>query len=357
MSTNQAQALRTACYISVAAMLIGLALATKTLILCLLIALMLAAAMTPVAEYWEKKKVPRIATVIIIYVIVVLLYVFIGTALLPAIKEQGRTLVQNIPGDIEKLTIWYDHLLAFAGDKADLVSFSPGDSKEFAMKALNRTLDMTTGIFGLILNALFVLFFAAYFVIQAKGIWKELFRWIPPSFHERATSLIEPLQDRLGGYVRGQILVATAVAAFFMIGLSLLHVNYALTLGAVAGLLNIVPYIGSFVAACFSILVAFNQDPWLGLFVVILIVAEQWMESNFIVPILLGRQVELHPLAVLIAMVVGATLAGIAGAIVAIPIVSIGLYLGEEFYVKKLAEEAAAQASIEAATAVDGAQA
>ncbi|MBS1996668.1 MAG: AI-2E family transporter [Cyanobacteria bacterium SZAS LIN-2] len=147
------------------------------------------------------------------------------------------------------------------------------------------------------------------------------------------------------------------MAAFFMIGLSLLHVNYALTLGAVAGLLNIVPYIGSFAAALFSILVAFNQDPWLGLFVVVLFAAEQWVESNFIVPILLGRQVELHPLAVLIAMVVGATLAGIAGAIVAIPIVSIGLYLGEEFYVKKLAEEAAAPASIEAATAVDGEQA
>jgi predicted PurR-regulated permease PerM len=336
MSNSQLQALRLTCYLMVAATILWLALELKTLIICLILALMLAAAMTPVAESCEKKKIPRPVTVLIIYTAVALLYLVLGTALFPAIKEQARTLIQNVPADIENLTRWYDSVLAVAGDKADLVSFSPGDSREFAMKAFNRTLDMTTGIFGLILNSVFVLFLSAYFVIQAKSLWKEVFRWIPPHFHAHASALIQPLQDRLGGYVRGQILVATAVAIFFITGLSILHVNYALTLGAVGGLLNIVPYIGSFAAACFSVLVAFNQSPALGILVVILFAVEQWIESNFIVPILLGRQVELHPLAVLIAMIIGATLAGIAGAIVAIPIVSIGIFLGEEFYVKRI---------------------
>jgi len=293
--------------------------------------------MTPIAEFWETKKVRRLVTVSLIYAVVLLIYFVLGTALFPAIKEQGTTLIQNVPADIENFTRWYQGVLAFAGDKADLVTFSPGDSKEFAMKAFNRTVDMTTGIFGLILNSFFILFLAGYFVVQAKHLWQEIFRWIPPHMHERASSLIQPLQDRLGGYVRGQILVATAVAIFFICGLSILHVNYALTLGAVAGLLNIVPYIGSAAAAIFSILVAFNQSWILGVLVMVLFAIEQSIESNFIVPILLGRQVELHPLAVLIAMIVGATLAGIAGAIVAIPIVSIGIYLGEEFYVKRIA--------------------
>jgi len=84
------------------------------------------------------------------------------------------------------------------------------------------------------------------------------------------------------------------------------------------------------------VLVAFNQSPVLGLLVLILFAVEQWIESNFIVPILLGSQVELHPLAVLIAMIIGATLAGIAGAIAAIPLVSIAIYLGEELYVKRI---------------------
>jgi predicted PurR-regulated permease PerM len=341
MSASQTQALRLTCYLTTAAAVLWLAFELKTLIICLILALMLAAAMTPIAEFWEKKKVPRPLTVLLIYTFVGLIYVVLGTALVPAIKEQCRTLIQNIPSDIENFTRWYDGVLASAGDKADLVSFSAGDSKEFALKAFNRTLDMTTGIFGLILNSLFVLFLSAYFVIQAKSIWREIFRWIPPHFHERASSLILPLQDRLGGYVRGQILVATAVAIFFITGLSILHVNYALTLGAVGGLLNIVPYIGSFAAACFSVLVAFNQSPVLGLLVLILFAVEQWIESNFIVPILLGRQVELHPLAVLIAMIIGATLAGIAGAIAAIPIVSIAIYLGEEFWVKRIQTEQA----------------
>ena len=337
MSSPHIQPLRLACYLMVAATVLWLALELKSVIISLILALMLAAAMTPLAEAGEKKKIKRWLTVSLIYLAVLLLYLVLGTALFPAIREQAKTLIANIPTDIENLTNWYDHMLAIAGDKADLVSFSPADSKEFAMKAFGRTLDMTTGIFGLILNSAFVLFLAAYFVICAKDLWKETFRWIPGDLHERTRSLITPLQDRLGGYVRGQILVATAVAIFFVMGLSLLHVNYALTLGAVAGLLNIVPYIGSFAAACFATLVAFNQNPLLGFLVFVLFAFEQWIESNFMVPILLGRQVELHPLAVLIAMVVGATVAGIAGAIVAIPIVSIAIYLGEEFYVKKIA--------------------
>jgi predicted PurR-regulated permease PerM len=337
MSNSQVQALRIACYLMVAAIVLWLAHELKTLIICVILALMLAAAMTPVAEAWEKKKIGRPITVMVIYAAVALIYLILGTALFPAIREQGKTLIANLPSDIENLTNWYDHILAFAGDKADLVSLSPADSKEFAMKAFGRTLDMTTGIFGLILNSVLVLFLAAYFVTQAKILWKEIFRWIPGHLHARMGALIEPLQDRLGGYVRGQILVASGVAVFFIMGLSLLHVNYALTLGAVAGLLNIVPYIGSFAAACFAVLVAFNQNPLLGLLVLILFAVEQWIESNFMVPILLGRQVELHPLAVLIAMIVGATVAGIAGAIVAIPIVSIAIYLGEEFWVKTIA--------------------
>ncbi|MBU6455803.1 MAG: AI-2E family transporter [Cyanobacteria bacterium REEB67] len=337
MSNSQVQALRIACYLMVAAIVLWLAHELKTVIISFILALMLAAAMTPVAEAWERKRIARPVTITVIYVAVALLYLFLGIALFPAIREQGKTLMANLPNDIENLARWYDHVLAFAGDKAALVTFSPADSKEFAMKAFGRTIDMTTGIFGLVLNSVLVLFLAGYFVINAKNLWKEIFRWIPGDMHERMSSLIEPLQDRLGGYVRGQILVASAVAIFFVACLSLLHVNYALTLGAVAGLLNIVPYIGSFAAACFAILVAFNQNPLLGLLVMILFAVEQWIESNFMVPILLGRQVEMHALAVLVAMIVGATLAGIAGAIVAIPIVSIAIYLGEEFYVKKIA--------------------
>ena len=337
MSNSQLQATRLVCYFTIALVFLWLAHELQTVIISAILALMLAAAMTPVAESWEKKKIPRMVTVLAIYFGVACLYLVLGTALVPAIREQGKMLIANIPTDIENLTNFYNHMLSFAGDKADLVTLSPADAKEFGMKAFGRTIDMTTGIFGLMLNSVFVLFLAGYFVTQAKKLWKEMLRWIPGHYHGRVLSLVEPLQDRLGGYVRGQILVATAVAIFFIVGLSLLRVNYALTLGAVAGLLNIVPYVGSFAAACMAILVAFNQNPWLGFVVFGLFCVEQWLESNFMVPVLLGKQVELEPLAVLIAMIIGATLAGITGAIVAIPIVSIAIYLGEEFYVKKIA--------------------
>ncbi len=135
MSTSQLQALRLTGYLAAAAAVLWLALELKTLIICLIMALMLAAAMTPIAESCEKRKIGRPVTVLFIYAFVAVIYVVLAIALVPPIKEQCRTLIQNIPGDIENLTHWYDSVLAFAGDKADLVSFSAGDSKEFAMKA------------------------------------------------------------------------------------------------------------------------------------------------------------------------------------------------------------------------------
>jgi hypothetical protein len=120
------------------------------------------------------------------------------------------------------------------------------------------------------------------------------------------------------------------------VGLSLLRVNYSLILGVLAGLLNLVPFVGSLAACIFAVVVAANQNIWLAGATLMLFACEQWVESNFIVPHLLGRHVELHPLIVLFAILIGATLMGVPGALVAVPLTSAALFLAQEFYLKPL---------------------
>jgi len=97
MSNSQLQATRLVCYFTVALVFLWLAHELQTVIISSILALMLAAAMTPVAESWAKRKVPRWVTVVVIYAAVALLYLVLGTALFPAIREQGKMLVANIP--------------------------------------------------------------------------------------------------------------------------------------------------------------------------------------------------------------------------------------------------------------------
>jgi predicted PurR-regulated permease PerM len=181
-----------------------------------------------------------------------------------------------------------------------------------------------------------VLFLTAYFVVEASSIWAKLLMWLPHEHRAKAASLIRPLGFRMGGYVRGQLLVSVAVAFYLTAGLTLLNVNYALILGVLAGLLNLVPFVGSLIACIFAVVVAANQSIWLAGATLALFACEQWCESNFFVPYLLGRNVELHPLIVLIAILIGATLMGVPGALIAVPLASAAQFLAQEFYLKPL---------------------
>jgi len=313
-----------------------LAFELRVLIVDLLMALTLASAIAPVSEWGEKRGTPRIVTVIGLYAAMALIYAAVAVFLAPVIWEQAVQLFQHLPHYMSGLLDWYQQLIVMAGEQAEAVKLDMSNVQPAVLKLIRQTLDLTAGLLGLILNGILVLFLTAYFVVEAKTIWPALLRWVPPEHRLRAESLIVPLENRLGGYVRGQLLVSLAVSAFLCVGLTLLGIKYSLVLGVLAGLLNLMPFVGSMLTATFSVLVAANQSLLLGALTVGLFAVEQWFESNLIVPHLLGSQVELHPVVVLFAILVGATIMGVLGALVAVPVASAILLLAEEFYVKPL---------------------
>ncbi len=306
----------------------------RSLLLTLVFALTLSSAIAPLAEALEKKKVPRLATIIGVYVTVGLVYSFAAVSLFPPLKEQTINLIQHVPGYLEGVNDWYDKVRVQLGDTtiSEPKHLETPDFSTLAIKIGRQTLDVTGDILGCVVNGIVVLFLTAYFVIEAEHIWSKLLLWLPVDWRPRAASLIKPLEGRLGGYVRGQILVSFAVACVLGTGLTLLGVKYSLVLGVMAGLLNLVPFVGSILTTVFATLIAFNQSLMLGGLTVLLFGIEQWLESNIIVPQLLGKQVELHPLIVLFSILIGATILGLAGALVAVPLATAIVFLAQEFY-------------------------
>lgn len=309
----------------------------KVLIICLILSVTLASAIAPLAEAGERRKIPRAITVLALYLSAATIYVILAALLAPTIKEQCQKLVESLPAYTSGLNHWYQNALSATGNGTTVPSFTFDDLKNLSFKLLHQTLDMTAGLIGLLLNALLTLFLAAYFVVEAKQIHSAIFRWIPPSARQTVADLIVPVSLRMGGYVRGQLLVALGVAVILTAGFSMIGVKYALVLGILAGLLNLIPYIGSLIACSFAAVVAFNQTPLLAAAVLAVYGIEQWIETAFLVPFFLGKQAFLHPLIVLLAIVAGGTLLGVTGAIIAVPLASAILYLGEEFYVKRYA--------------------
>ncbi len=306
----------------------------KALIACLILAATLSSAIAPVAELAQKKKIPRIVTILALYLIAAISYSFIGSLLIPAIHEQWQKFNENLPAYVFGIDQWYQHALNLAGNKADALVFSVEDMRTLVLKLLRQTLDMSAGVFGLILNSILILFLAAYFVVEADKIWATILKWLPQKAAIRIAPLIVPLTIRMGGYVRGQLLAMLAVGLFLAVGFTILGVKYALLLAVLGGILNLVPYIGSITATVCAVIVAFNQTPLLAGAVLLFYSFEQWSESSFIIPILLGKQVALHPLIILFAILCGATVMGIPGVLISVPVTSAAIFLAEEFYVK-----------------------
>ncbi|MCA9803829.1 MAG: AI-2E family transporter [Cyanobacteria bacterium HKST-UBA02] len=313
----------------------------KAVFVSLVISLTLASALAPLAEKGEEKlKLPRIVTVLLAYAVFGLIYVLMAVSLVPTIREQAHNLYEKFPEYSLKITEHYATVTEVFGSKAEQAfQISSTDARKFASQVTQQALHFTSDILSGIVSGILVLFLTAYFVIEAPQIWPKLLEWVPVKWREKAASVIRPLEGRLGGYVRGQLMVSMAVACFLGCGMYLIGVPHALVLAVLSGLLNLVPFVGSMLTAVLAVLVAFNQSLLCAGLTVGLFAVEQWVESNFIVPRLLGSQVELHPLIVLFAILIGASLMGLPGALIAVPLTTATMYLAEEFYLKPLKEK------------------
>jgi len=320
----------------------------RGLVVAVLFALTLASAISPVAEWAEEKyKTPRVVTVLGVYLITGAVYVLVAISLFPTIKEQAQHLYRDMPTYASGLNDRYAELRGLLGENADNLKPNGDQVKEFVSKLSKEALHFTQDLMSLVATGILVLFLTSYFVIEAPKIWPQLLRWIPQGKRQRIAGIIKPLESRLGGYVRGQALVSLAVATFLGCALTVIGVEHALILAVLAGLLNLVPFVGSMLTAVLAILVAFNQSPLLAVLTVGVFALEQWVESSFIVPMLLGSQVELHPLAVLFAILIGGSLLGLPGALIAVPMTTAVVFIAEEFYLRPMhaAEAQAARAA------------
>ena len=180
----------------------------------------------------------------------------------------------------------------------------------------------------------------AFFFASDKDLGERLLTWWVPSRHQAKIRLImEGLRRRLTRWVLAQVAVAIYFAFAFSIGLKLLGVPFAVTIGLIGGVLEIIPYLGGFIGFLFAVTSALAVDPWLALWVAIFYVVVTEIESHVIAPAFYGRVINLHPAVILVALLVGAKVEGILGVFFAVPIAVILAAILDEVRASFLAPE------------------
>ncbi|MFH1392705.1 MAG: AI-2E family transporter [bacterium] len=270
----------------------------RDVLLIFFVALVVVSALSPAVDFLQSKKVPRILSTLLIFLISLSALGLVIYLLVPPLVEQISALARNLPKYLETLPFdlkasYFQDLLGKIGDY--LASVPTGLSSIFV-----------------------ILVISFYLLIQKNGIQGFLKIFTPSKHREYALDLFSRIQKKLGYWLLGQLTSCILVAVLTFIGLFFLKVPYALVLALAVGIAEIIPF-GPVVAFIPAGILAFMQSPLTGILVIALYLLVQQTEGNIIVPQIMKKAVGLNPVTVILAVLIGAKLAGILGLLVAIP--------------------------------------
>jgi predicted PurR-regulated permease PerM len=170
-----------------------------------------------------------------------------------------------------------------------------------------------------------------YLVVEQNAVKKIIKSFTPEERQELILQIYRRIQQRLGWWLRGQVILAFIIGFLAYIGLLILRVDYPAILALVAGVTEIIPYLGPIVGAIPAVFIAFFQSPVKALLVIILYYIIQWTENNVIVPKVMQKATGLNPIVVIVAIMIGAKVAGIFGVLLAVPVATALNIVVEEY--------------------------
>jgi len=284
------------------------------------VALIIAAAILPAARAGERWHVPRGLVVLGVYVLAAGVFSLMGRLLWPALSEQWGQFMDQLPKLVENVRGWLGIIDYWLGQWGASLPSPKADKVEgIAGILLGNAMRLTTGVVGAVFELLAVLVIAAYLVIDAREVGHTLLALLPREQRATATRLAPAVLNRIGGYVRGQIVSSFFVGALIAVALALLGVKYALLIGALAAVLNVVPFVGATIATVLATLSALNDGVLRAGITLPVMILCQTIEGKLLAPYFVGRATGLHALAVLVALLAGFHLGGVVGGLVAVP--------------------------------------
>ncbi|MBE9221156.1 AI-2E family transporter [Cyanobacterium stanieri LEGE 03274] len=316
----------------------------RGLLVTLMIATVLAATLSPIVDYVERF-LPRWLGVILAYLIIIAILVGGGLVIGPTVFTQLQRLIQKFPLYLEILGNTAENLVMRFGitepralelidkllDLQALISWGVRSSQKLLLSSLGVTKGIVGGVFNLILSILL----SGYLLAGSDKLIKGFVRLFPSPWNQRIEAQFEPVTERMGKYIQGRILVSLVLGVAITIGLKILGINeFALGLGVIAGFTNLIPFFGPVLGSVPALIVAVAQGGWVFLWVLLLFLVIQNIETYVLDPLLVGSSVKVEPLYQLLAVLGGVQVLGIIGALIVPPwIAGAGVVL-ENLYIE-----------------------
>lgn len=286
----------------------------QDVVLTIFLSVFISAAISGTVLRMEGFKIPRIISTILIFAFALTFLAFIVYTIVPIAILELNLLLNNLDGTVGSIL--------GAETTAKLKTLISPDLHRLANVLLaggGNFLDVIGKLLGGVAYFFTVLIMSFYLTLSRDGVSKFIRALFPASAEEKAVHVYERTRRKIGRWFHTQLLLNLIMGVMVFTGLSILGVKYSLILAIIAGLMELIPVVGPIFAGTLTVMIAMTESGTLGLYVFIMFVVLQQFESNVLVPLMLKRAIDIHPVVVMVALLAGIKLAGAAGMILAIP--------------------------------------
>ncbi len=304
-----------------------------------IVAIVLAYILNPLIKKLCCRGMPRLWGVLLVYLTIsVLIFVF-SITLIPRMTAEIKNLIDLLPNyGNETFDYFYDLYLSYNKNVEnlpeefnavkDLLRININRFQDIVITILKSVTEGLLAIFSKVVGLVLIPILAFYFLKDAEDFKRSLIMLIPAKGRREVLSIARDIDKVLGGFIRGQLIVAAFVGLLTTVTLMLLGVNFAVLVGLIAGLANVIPYFGPIIGIIPGVLFAIMDSPIKALWVIIAFTIIQQIESGILSPKIVGESVGLHPIFVILALLVGGKFFGIVGLLVAVPVAGVLKVLG-----------------------------
>lgn len=297
----------------------------------------IACSLNPIVDKISKKLNRNIASAIVLFGTVLICGAFFIPIIIMSANEI-KSFIHHVPGYIDSIiqfitvTPLINHSQLANIDLGELIS----STSNFTSKFVNGSINLSVNFAQAIVYFLAALLIIYYFMADKDTVRKAYISLFPTNMKEKAENIIETISQKIGGYVIAQIATMTCVGIIMTIGLLILKVDYALLLGLITAVLDIIPVVGPAIALAIALITVYKSG-WITIALVVLVFAiAQLAENNLVRPYIFGKFLDLHPLIIYLFLFITAQYLGVVGVIFAPAIAATVCVLIEELYIKNI---------------------
>ena len=316
------------------------------------IGLVIAWLLDPMVTFLSKKKMNRLVSTSIVFIIFLALIVLVCSLVIPSFGNQINEIISTAPNTIKNLSNWTSKFIDNLSNiyNYDFTNIRNGftDSLNDIFKSI--TVDLPTTIVEVLkavvsggINFVFGLFIAFYMLLDFNNVRKHLLVFVPKKIHNEVITLTDRLNNMLKNYVQGTLLIMLLLFICQSIGFTLSGLRAPLVFGLFCAVTNVIPYIGPYIGGIPAIIVGFTMSPKVGICTLIAVVVCQTLESYFLNPVVMSKTMKLHPVTIMLGLLIFGHFFGILGMVLSTPVIScakiICTYFNDKYQILNMINE------------------